>query len=269
MGRGDIMMTSRKRLGWGHVFVVLGLFAALYVLHGTFFRRSAGPLPPANIATVGDAVQREYEALGADFRERVPLAEFAGMFHRMADPDAGDELPRVRQASAADGTGPELPVARFRVEYPSTKAQAEYHFARVEGIWQLQSFTRVPADMPPGWTRASTPARGGQGRAAAPKKPSKPPAPGPAATEAPAPAATYPRTPCDYIIQPGDTLGAISMHFYGTTRYWRRIMEANPGLSERRLRVGRKIRIPSNPDAPPLEPKADAGAGARPGLVKQ
>jgi LysM repeat protein len=196
-------------------------------------------------------VEKAYNGLGGNFRERVPLADFAAMFHRMTDPDADGQLPGIRQASVTDATGPEHPVARFRVEYLNGGAKAEYHFARIDGLWQLQSFTRVPSELEGPLKRAGPPHALEGGKGASPTK-----AVEGATTQPPAPAGGRPATPCDYVIQPGDTLGGISAQFYGTARHWRRILEANPGLTERSLRVGRKIRIPSNPEPPP--PRDDA-----------
>jgi len=48
-----------------------------------------------------------------------------------------------------------------------------------------------------------------------------------------------------YEVQPGDTLADISMAFYGSTRYWRLLVEANPNGTE----AGRTIIIPAKPDA--------------------
>jgi len=266
MSRGDIMMTGKRRSGWGYVVFVLLVFVVLYLARETFFRRTQAPPPPASMATVGDAVQKAYNGLRDSFREKVLLGEFAGMFHRMADPDCGGELPEIRLATVTDGTGPELPVARYRVEYPNNGAKAEYHFARIDGIWQLQSFTRIPTELPGGLKPDVAGNPGGQ--SSVPQPTSKVPGGATPAegigTQSPTPAGIHPPTPCDYIIQPGDTLSAISLHFYGTTRYWRRVMEANPGLNERNLRVGRKIRVPSNPEAAAPAPKEEADTDPRP-----
>ncbi len=253
MGRGDIMMTGRKRSAWVYVLFAIVLFILVYIVHDRFFRHSPPP-PPANMAAVGDTVQRAYNTLRGDFRGKVTLAEFAGMFHRMADPDAGNELPEIRQAAVAEGAA-ENPVARFRVEYASSKARAEYHFARIDGVWQLQSFTRVPTELGPELGQPCPP-KAEPAKAPGARKPDEG-----AGAHPPTPATGRPVTPCDYIIQPGDTLGSISLHFYGTARYWRRILEANPGLTERNLRVGRKIRIPSHPEASP--PRDDAEPEAK------
>jgi len=258
MGRVDIMMTGRRRSRWGYVVFALAVFGLLWLARGALYRRTQPP-PPASIpATVGDAVEKAYNGLGGSFRERVPLADFAAMFHRMADPDANGQLPEIRQASVTDATGPEHPVARFRVQYPNGAAKAEYHFARIDGLWQLQSFTRVPSELEGPLKRVGPPHAAEGGKGAPPTK-----AVEGGTTQPPAPAGGRPATPCDYVIQPGDTLGGISAQFYGTARHWRRILEANPGLTERSLRVGRKIRIPSNPEpAPPREDATDAPKAA-------
>jgi len=225
------------------------------------FRSSESPPPASSVATVGDAVQSAYEGLPASFRDKVPLEQFAGMFHRMIDPDRGSEVPQVRQATVADAAGPEHPTARFRVEYPAARVKAEYHFARVDGVWQLQSFTRVQGE----WRgeeaepepRAATPVPPPRPREAEKAADPQPPRNTPAAPPA-SPTLSEPSGPRYYVVQPGDTLSGISRQFYGTTRYWQRILEANPGLTERRLRVGRRILIPSRPEpAPPKEAKEE------------
>ncbi|MDP7035267.1 MAG: LysM peptidoglycan-binding domain-containing protein [Planctomycetota bacterium] len=47
-----------------------------------------------------------------------------------------------------------------------------------------------------------------------------------------------------HIIRTGDTATSISRDYYGTVRYWRKIIAANPGLDSRKMRVGKKIAIP-------------------------
>ncbi|MDZ7814714.1 MAG: LysM peptidoglycan-binding domain-containing protein [Planctomycetota bacterium] len=47
-----------------------------------------------------------------------------------------------------------------------------------------------------------------------------------------------------YTVQPGDTLGAISLKFFKTTRYWKKIAQANGISNEKSLKVGQKIVIP-------------------------
>ncbi len=229
------------------------------------FRRGEAP-PPASMPAGGSAAQRAYQGLDPDFRQRVPLEEFAEIFQRMLDPDYGNEPPVIREAVVFDGAGPQRPAARFRVEYPQAGAKAEYHFERVAGQWQLQSFARSRGDWPE-LPVAAAPAPAPPASLQAPKPaPPEPPAPEPAkptTKTATAPEPPQPREkpawPRYYVIQQGDTLSAISRHFYGTTRYWRRILEANPGLRERRLRIGRRIVIPSPP-----EPLPQKGGGVSP-----
>jgi nucleoid-associated protein YgaU len=47
-----------------------------------------------------------------------------------------------------------------------------------------------------------------------------------------------------YIIKRGDTLSEISQRKYGTSKLWRKILEANPGLDPRAMSIGQKILIP-------------------------
>jgi len=48
-----------------------------------------------------------------------------------------------------------------------------------------------------------------------------------------------------YTIRKGDTLSEISQRVYGTAKLWRKILEANPGIDPRALRIGQKIVIPA------------------------
>jgi nucleoid-associated protein YgaU len=65
------------------------------------------------------------------------------------------------------------------------------------------------------------------------------------AVEAPreeAPASTGDRT---HKVAAGETLGHISTTYYGTCRKWQLIVDANPGIDPRRLRVGTRLVIPA------------------------
>lgn len=46
-------------------------------------------------------------------------------------------------------------------------------------------------------------------------------------------------------VQKGDTLSLISKKFYGSTKWWKTIVDANPGLNPKSLAIGDRIRIPS------------------------
>ncbi len=47
-----------------------------------------------------------------------------------------------------------------------------------------------------------------------------------------------------HVVEEGETLGDISKQYYGSTRHWRDIVKANPGLDPDRLLVGTKLSIP-------------------------
>jgi len=59
-------------------------------------------------------------------------------------------------------------------------------------------------------------------------------------TGAPAPA-TSGKT---HTVAKGETLGDISKQYYGTTKNWKKIVDANPGTSPEDLKVGQKLVIP-------------------------
>jgi nucleoid-associated protein YgaU len=53
-----------------------------------------------------------------------------------------------------------------------------------------------------------------------------------------------------HVVKTGETLGTISTKEYGTAKYWKRILDANPGLDPARLQLGQRLVIPPAPDAP-------------------
>lgn len=57
-------------------------------------------------------------------------------------------------------------------------------------------------------------------------------------------AQAQPRMRRTYVVQEGDTLADISTVFYGTPQYWRRLVEANPGLDPMTMTVGMQLQIP-------------------------
>jgi nucleoid-associated protein YgaU len=62
-----------------------------------------------------------------------------------------------------------------------------------------------------------------------------------------------------HIVAASETLGEISQQYYNTHRYWKKILEANPGLDPNALKVGQKIIIPVvNKKTTPL---SSSGAG--------
>ncbi|MFP4058654.1 MAG: LysM peptidoglycan-binding domain-containing protein [Candidatus Brocadiia bacterium] len=247
------MRRRRSRLWYLVPALIVGV--TLYTARIWPFNRHEAP-PPGSITTGGTAGEA-YEQLGEDFRAKVPLAEFATMLGRMTNADQDSELPTIRSAGVSESAGPEPPMAHFEVRFPTTGTDAEYHFARRDGEWELRSFRIVEG----GW---QAPAQGYPPPAASAKSPApkaeraeekEPPEPRPAASR---------RFPCEYTIQGGDNLGAISRHFYGTTRYWRRILEANPGLREKRLRIGRKITIPVPPEPLSRDQRTDEDSAPQP-----
>lgn len=53
----------------------------------------------------------------------------------------------------------------------------------------------------------------------------------------------------EYVVQSGDTLSGIAKALWGSSKDWRKILEANAGVlpSEDRLKVGMRLRIPPRP----------------------
>ncbi len=54
----------------------------------------------------------------------------------------------------------------------------------------------------------------------------------------------------EYTIEDGDTLGQIALKLYGTSRAWKRLVEANPGIRPRKLMPGTAITVPPLGDEP-------------------
>ncbi len=48
----------------------------------------------------------------------------------------------------------------------------------------------------------------------------------------------------EYTIEQGDTLGQIAVKLYGTSKVWKKLVEANPGLEPKRLIPGTRIAVP-------------------------
>lgn len=64
---------------------------------------------------------------------------------------------------------------------------------------------------------------------------------------APAPGTVIPPSYRIYKIQKGDTAPIISRRFYGTDAHWRAVQWANPLTDFSKLKVGREIRVPVDP----------------------
>lgn len=64
-----------------------------------------------------------------------------------------------------------------------------------------------------------------------------------------------------YVIQPGDILGKIALRELGSANHWQLIKDANPGLDESNLPVGKSIRIPAAPNRRRSRPATDDFGG--------
>jgi nucleoid-associated protein YgaU len=77
----------------------------------------------------------------------------------------------------------------------------------------------------------------------------------------PAPVAAATTTPGGtHTVAKGETLGDISATHYGTTKHWRKIVEANPGLDPARLKIGQVIQIPAVETAAAVPTATPGGA---------
>lgn len=75
-----------------------------------------------------------------------------------------------------------------------------------------------------------------------------------------APVAAAVSTAGTHTVAKGETLGDISAIHYGTTKHWRKIVEANPGLDPARLKIGQVVQIPAVESAPAATAAAAGGA---------
>jgi nucleoid-associated protein YgaU len=64
-----------------------------------------------------------------------------------------------------------------------------------------------------------------------------------------------------HVVASGENLWTISAAVYGNSKYWNRILAANPGLNPKTLRVGRTLNIPELNDSERAQP-ADSGFAA-------
>lgn len=77
---------------------------------------------------------------------------------------------------------------------------------------------------------------------------------------------TPPTAPGEYVVQEGDTLTSISQQFYGSTRFYTLIMNANGIDYPEALRPGQKLVIPAKPTGEPAAPgREPSEPGLKPG----
>jgi nucleoid-associated protein YgaU len=71
-----------------------------------------------------------------------------------------------------------------------------------------------------------------------------PAAPSPPPIEKPVEAAPAPAGPRKHVVAAKDTLYALATKYYGDSKQWPKIVQANPGLVPERMPVGKTIIIP-------------------------
>ena len=52
-------------------------------------------------------------------------------------------------------------------------------------------------------------------------------------------------TSSTHVVSKGETLSSISRKYYGSDKFWKQILSANKGTTEKNLRVGQKLSIPA------------------------
>ena len=81
------------------------------------------------------------------------------------------------------------------------------------------------------WARPGTPTR----------TPAIEPQPGPGRS---IPGAGGTAVPVWHEVKESETLSSIARQYYGAERYWTALADANPGIDERAMRPGKRLRIP-------------------------
>ncbi len=72
-----------------------------------------------------------------------------------------------------------------------------------------------------------------------------------------------------HVVAAGETLGEISQKYYGSGKYWKKIVEANPGLDPNTIKVGQKLVIPALKESTTTDTHAPTpGPGERTYTVK-
>lgn len=133
---------------------------------------------------------------------------------------------------------------------PTTIILPEVKPAAVPGdttLGNLKQDSAKPVDPPktrPGGTGTNPPSTSGTEK---PRVPLGGADPG-ANSASPVPKPTQLDNGGKYTIQPGDRLSDIARDHYGDAGLWRLIKEANPGLDENRLVVGKSIILPPKPE---------------------
>jgi LysM repeat protein len=156
-------------------------------------------------------------------------------------PPAGDDARVVGGTLASPGFAARNPAVEAPPQ-PPPAAPVHSATANTPSTVPLRQETASPTP------DASLVAQGIINRAAQPM--ATPPA-GPAvppAKPAPKPGETIPPTFDMYEVQKGDNAQVISQKKYGTTKHWRAVLKANPLLDFTRLKPGKVIKVPHDPD---------------------
>ncbi len=85
--------------------------------------------------------------------------------------------------------------------------------------------------------------------------------PTPTNTPAPGAAPVSDSAAGDYTVKAGDTLESIALSQLGSKTATKKIIEANPGLDARKMRIGQKLKIPGKAATAPAEPLPPIGGG--------
>jgi nucleoid-associated protein YgaU len=135
------------------------------------------------------------------------------------------------------GGGPEAPLEPERGELPT---QLEHHTARGPDRAGGGGLSAEPPDRQPEIVIPPEPvwppAPSGTGRRTGDETPAPQPEPDPPAPE--------PVEDLTHEVQRNETLYRIAKLYFGDGKYWKEIVQANPGLDATSLSIGQQIRIP-------------------------
>lgn len=91
---------------------------------------------------------------------------------------------------------------------------------------------------------------------------------GPAPIAAPIDPAPVTAVAKTHTVANGELLGDIALKYYKSSKQWRKIAEANPGVDPKNLKVGQKLTIPGLEPKPVTDSAVVAGAGERTYTIK-
>ena len=228
--------------------VAVFLLAGTFVYLGWSLGTGAQAVPPQAMTSV-DAPEKAPEWIAPAPAVALPeTAQTAGI-HESASPATSSSAVRPDTAIAAPAADPDVEPAHAEstleeraaapagistmpaVPSPAVLA-ATAPLTPAAPVAMVQETTTAPATVAPAVPDAASPAK------AAPK---------PEAKDAPAGSADAAKFPQAYVVQQSDTLSSLAQRFYGSSKAWRKIYQANSAKlpNPDRLSAGMELTIPA------------------------